>query len=502
MRNRAVRARRVTEQPVAAGSSAALRVMTVVLAAVALVALAAALVMKRSGSVNGWLVLAMLVLTVAATQRVAIFGDETAINSSIVILLGVAATAVAGAPLWVPAVCGLAAGLHWEHVRNRASRKLVVNASCTTLAVLAAAELGRVTLSVGGSGWIAIGSAAVLSVVAYWTVNNVLVAAILAAADGDSPAHHIRDLTRSETELLPVAALGFLAGFVILRDLGAWPTILVLVGLLVVTDQVVVRRLTTRSVRRTGGIAVLASGVVLVVGASAYGASAERFPSAAPLPILLGLGVLASVVVVRIRPSLTRMVLVVCVAAAVVVFHRGDGAVAPLLVMIGVVVPVVFAHTRRATRLRLIIAIALATMAMISTTAFLPSSVVSSVSGAALVGLLCGLSGLLGWHSSTCVGTLRDRGIEWLVALDMLRTDTPAFLVGGVVGGLVGWIGLTVGDAFMGCAVAVALAIGAFVSTRRLRMSQTAAAGLSDHELLDVVRSSVLDLPASRLPPA
>jgi len=474
--------------------------MTIVLAVAALLGLFAALLLDRSGNVNRWLVLALLVLTVAATQRVAIFGDETAINSSIVILLAAAATAVAGAPLWVPAVCGLAAGLHWEHVRNRASRKLVVNASCTTLAVLAAAELGRVTLDIGGSGWVAIGGAALLSVAAYWTVNNVLVATILAAAEGNTPMHHIQALTRSETEVLPLAALGFVAGFVVLRDVGGWATILVLVGLLVVADQVVVRRLANSSVWRIGVIGVLASGVVLAAGAAVYTTSAEHLPSTVPLLTLLGLGVLASFIVVHIQPSLARMVLVVDVSAAAVVFRGRYGALAPFLVMIAVIVPVVAAHMKMGTRLRLIFAIAIATGVIVSATAFLPSRAVSSVGGAAVVGCLCGLSGLVGWHIGMSVGMFRHRGIEWFVALDMLRGDMPVFLVAGVVGGLVGWIGLNVGDAYMGSAIAVALTIGASVSTQRLRALRRASIGLSDDELLDVVRSSVLDLPASRVP--
>jgi hypothetical protein len=497
---RVVAAEQIGRRPVPERPSVVLKAMTVVLGLAAASGLAGAFLLGRPGDVDAWTVAALVVLSVVATQRVAIFGDETAINSSMVILSAAAATAVAGGPLWVPAVCGLAAGLHWDHVRNGAFRKLVVNASCTTLATLAAAALGRSLFVAGASEWIAVGLSAILAVVGYWTVNNVLVAAILWAADGGSLGRHIRELTRSETELLPFAILGFVAGYVVLRDVGTWAMVLALVGLLLVADPVVVRRLAPKSVWRVSGIVALTAGVLLAVGISADTASAEKFPASAEFLALVGLGGLGALALVRIRPAAARAALVVAGSAAFIVFHRGEPALGPLVVLIATGLPLLSPPVSNSARRRLAYSIVLGATVLVSATVFLPSAFVSSAGGAVVAGAVAGCAALIGWHLSVLIESLREHGVEGYVAVGLIRSDVPLFVGGGLAGGLVGWIGLHVGVASMGGALTAIMLMAVVISLRRRALVSPSALELSDDELLDVVRSALLGLPASRLP--
>jgi len=462
--------------------------------------LVATFALAPTGGVAVWVVVALLVLAVAATQRVAIFGDETAINSSMVILSAAAATTAAGGPLWLPAVCGLAAGLHWDHVRNRAFRKLVVNTSCTTVAALAAAELGRRPFVAGVPEWLAIGLGAILAVVTYWAVNNCLIAIVLWSADGGSLRRHVKDLTRSETELLPLAALGFVAGYWVLRGLGTWEMVLVLVGLLLVADRVMVRRIGAGSAWRIAGTVTVAAGILVAVGVSAEAASTERFPATAGLLILGLLGALGSVVLVHVRPAIARAASVMAGSAAVVALHSGYPALGPLVVILAAGAPLMSQPRRKAARRRQAISIALEATALVSATVFLPSGFVSSIGGSSIAGLVAGFAALTGWHLSMALEAFHETGVECRVALDLVRSDLLLFVGGGGVGGLVGWIGLHAGVAYMGGALAAAMLVVG-VRFRWTRVSgPPSTIELSDNDVLDVVRSAVLGLPASRLP--
>ena len=69
-----------------------------------------------------------------------------------------------------------------------------------------------------------------------------------------------------------------------------------------------------------------------------------------------------------------------------------------------------------------------------------------------------------------------------------------------LIGGAVGWAGITFGMAGFGVGLLLGLSV-MLVSTRRRQQPKTnSATDLGHDQLLDVLQSALLDLPASRLP--
>lgn len=476
-----------------------LRILTFVLAGSAAAVFVGSTVFGVRGGVSAWTAAALLVLSVISSQRVAIFGDETAINSSIVVLAAAAATAAAGGPLWVPAICGVAAGLHWDHIRHRALRKLLVNASCMTLAVSSASLLGRTVVDVDKSAIAVVVLGSALTTIAYWAVNNGLLSLVLWSADGVSFRHQVFDLSRSETEMLPFAMLGFMAGFELLNHVGLWAMVLAVVGLLLASDRVVIQRLGSKSSRRLMGATALLALVTVALAVALYAAVQEAQPSVAALAALALEGALATVVLSTVCRSAARVVPVACGAAALVFFHNGHAAVGSLVVIMTAGVPLLFAKTSKRARRHVVTAAVIGGGTLVSATALLPAALVSSAGGAALTGAVAGCSYLLGWHAETLVQAFRTREIDKCVALDLVRSDWLAYCGFGLVGGLLGWIGQRYDLAIMAIAFAVVMSVWLVVARNRGRVARRRL-DINDAEVLDVVRSAVLDLPASRVP--
>jgi hypothetical protein len=208
-----------------------------------LTALAITAVVTEGGHgahVDLWAVGALLALTVVGTHGEEVFGDETAINGSMLVVLASAGIAYAGGPIWVAALCGLAAGLHWHHLRDGAARKILVNTCTTTLSALAAGEVGR-ALATKHPAVIAVVASGLAAVFIYWLTDNVLVATVLAVAHGRSVRDHVRELVRSETEVIPFAVLGFVNGYAFIK-VSSWLGVLCAIALLLVTEGFIFRR--------------------------------------------------------------------------------------------------------------------------------------------------------------------------------------------------------------------------------------------------------------------
>src|SRR5262249_7876477 len=147
---------------------------------------------------------------------------------------------VGGGPIWVPLTCGLLGGLNWDHIRSLEIQKIVVNAACTTLAVVVAAELARIVYIVIEPPWLASLVSAAVAAATYWVVDNGAVSIVLAAVDGRPVVNHLRELVKSETLLVPFGWAGFLAGYYALHGVATWIVALAIFGLLAIADVVVI----------------------------------------------------------------------------------------------------------------------------------------------------------------------------------------------------------------------------------------------------------------------
>jgi hypothetical protein len=482
-----------------ASPSARLRLVTIVLALSAAAAVTSTLLLAPESSVRTWDLAILLGLAIAASQRVAIFGDETAINTSMVVLLASAGLAARGGPLWVPAVCGVVAGLHWDHVRNLAVRRLVVNASCTTLAVIASSLAGRVAYSSAGTVGLLVPIVGAGAVCIYWLVDNGLVALVLSAVDRSSPKRHLKELTRSETQILPFAFSGFLLAFVVPSRFGGFVFATSLLGLVLVADAVVVQARGRRSARLLLHTALLPAVLVGVVAVLVLAVVKDGIPTQAAFFLLLVAGLVGSLVLIRRPLTLTMCAPIVCATGAGVALGAGHAFFPSIAVaMSACLIPSSRLSTWSA-RLTLLCAAGVGSIAISCSLTLVPHQVVFSLWGALLAGAAAGLAGLFGWHSVVVLALmLRSDHADWRTALGNTASDLATFVLAGLVGGASGWTLVHSGLVASGTLLVVGLAI-AIMTTQPTRLVAPQPS-LADDQLLDVLQSALLDLPASRLP--
>lgn len=452
----------------------------------------------RDFPANQWALAALLLLTVLGTHSEEVFGDETAINGSILVILAAAGVAYAGGPFWIAGACGLVAGLHWHHVRDRAVRKLLVNTAFTTLSALAATEVAR-ALATDKPSLVAVAACAIATVMAYWLTDNILVAVVLTIVDGRPFREHARELVRSETEVIPFALLGFMCGYLFVVE-GPWLGVLGTAALLVLTETVVFRSRRRGSVRRFAPwvlrLAPTAAACV-VLGASDLGAMRH-----AGLLVVLAVTSFVGVVVLdRFRASWGLVALVVCAVGAAVALPRDSPTAVTLIV--GVAACLGFVVRSRQIRNRLTVLSAAAVVALgLGELISAVGPALSSVEGSLLLGLLAGLTALLAWHSVIGLTLVLDLGRSMSSSVGTaICGDAGLILAGGVCGVGVGWIGSRLGVPGLIASIAVLFGVGCLL----LALSGRRRAGddepdVADDELLDVLRSALLDIPASRLP--
>ncbi len=462
-------------------------------------ALALSVVNGREPYANPWVVGSLLLLTVLGTHSEEVFGDETAINGSILVILAGAGIAYAGGPLWIPAACGLVAGLHWHHIRDRAVRKLLVNTSFTTLSALAATAVARV-LATERPGVITVAACGLATVMAYWLTDNLLVALVLTIVDGRPLREHARELVRSETEVIPFALLGFVCGCVVVTG-GVWFGVLGTAALLVLTETVVFRASRQVSVRRSAQWAIriapiAAAGAVLGtigLGGIRHGGVLVLIAVAS----FIGVGILD-----RLRASLGLFALVVCAVGAAVGLPGNRPLGVALIIGVGACGGFMMRHRQTRTRLTVLSAAASAVMASGGLIAVLKPGFSSSLEGAFLVGLLGGLAALLAWHTILVLTLVLDRGRSILPSAGTVMCgEAGLILTGGLCGGGAGWIGTRLGPPGLFASLVLLLVVVGLVLALSVRQEvERDEPDLAGDELLDVLRSALLDVPASRLP--
>jgi hypothetical protein len=465
----------------------------------AVAALSLAVAGGREPYANPWVVGSLLLMTVLGTHSEEVFGDETAINASILVILAGAGIAYAGGPFWISAACGLVAGLHWHHIRDRAVRKLLVNTSFTTLSALAATGVARV-FATERPGVIAVAACGLATVMAYWLTDNVLVALVVTIVDGRRLRDHARELVRSETEVIPFALVGFVCGYVVVTG-GAWLGVLGTAALLVFTETVVFRAARRGSVRRSAQWAIRIvpiAAAAAVLGTVDFGGIRHGGVLALlAVATFIGVGILD-----RVRASLGLFAFVACTLGAAVGLPSNRPLGVALIIGVGACGGFMVRHRQPRNRLTVLSAAASAAMAAGALIAALEPGLSSSVEGTFLVGLSGGLAALLAWHTIIGLTLALDRGRSMLASAGTVMCgEAGLILTGGLCGAGAGWIGTRFGSPWLFVSLALLLGVTGLVLAPSIRREvERDDPDLPVDELLDVLRSALLDVPASRLP--
>ena len=204
-------------------------------------ALAAAVVVTAIASpIHDMRTLAVLAfLTVVAEHRDRLFGDETSMSGSIVVVMAAVVT-FAGNGLLGPFLCGAVAGLYWPHLRDRAWSKIIVNGASIGFSSLSACALfGSIEPNDPSVPTTLLLS--VPAVLLYWLVNSAVLAAAMTLLERGQFRATFANLIRSETQMIFFALLGGLCGLLVL-EVGLWEGAAALVGVLVAVDVLVIGR--------------------------------------------------------------------------------------------------------------------------------------------------------------------------------------------------------------------------------------------------------------------
>ena len=174
---------------------------------------------------------------------------------------------------------------------------------------------------------------------------------------------------------------------------------------------------------------------------------------------------------------------------------------APLVAAL--VVCLVPMRRRRTNRSRLLLIGATGLAAVSATAAIdvLPRGLLTSLPGCVLCGAVGGLAALTAWHATLGLTLILKLGPQSASAVTgIMRDEIALALAAGICGAGSGWIGARWGAAGLAASIAALLAVAwAFIGRPR-DVEDVGQASLGDDELADVLRSALLDIPASRLP--
>lgn len=149
--------------------------------------------------------LALAVLVVLAEHRFVLFGDETSMSASIIVVVASIFVFADTAPLAGPLLIASIAGLYLPHLRAGAFTKVAFNGTGMGLAAWAASITA---IGVDGLEQSPLGAllAVAATLAAYWTLNNVVVAGHQATVCGQRYTASAVNLIASDTEVLVWAA--------------------------------------------------------------------------------------------------------------------------------------------------------------------------------------------------------------------------------------------------------------------------------------------------------
>jgi hypothetical protein len=429
------------------------------------------------------------VILVGAEHRDRLFGDGTSVSGSIVVSMASIAVFARGQWLAAPMICSAVAGLYWPHIRTRALSRIAINAGSMSLAAGTAAFVFRVVAPPSNAIGVQLSIAGVLALSTFWIINSAILAAAVAALQGRRWLRVVLDLVRSDTALLPFALIGLGCGYLVGRA-GEWIGWLALLVTLALADALLIRKGVARVKRQTTAAATL------VVALAVFGATALMVSNVGYSLIAVVVLAMLGVLLPDRRFRFAQLFVVTCLVTAAVVFHSDAPLFAPLAVALAVCIAASI-RTRTDSILPLASATALAAVAVGSASVLLPIDLEATIWGALVMGLVCGVAALIGWHVALGLDLATRLGAgAWRSVVDLARTDLHAFVLAGFVGSICGWFGRVDGVRGLAVSLSAACVLGIVAA----RVSRRAVTKLGDDALLDVVQSALLDLPASPLP--
>jgi len=149
--------------------------------------------------------IALALLVILAEHRFVLFGDETSMSASIVVVVASIFVFTETSPLAGPILVASIGGIYIPHLRTRAFSKIAFNGAGMGIgAACAALVVGAFTIP-GDSNSRTV-CTAFAAVVIYWVVNNTIVAGHQVALCGAGFRSSARLLICAETDVLPWAA--------------------------------------------------------------------------------------------------------------------------------------------------------------------------------------------------------------------------------------------------------------------------------------------------------
>jgi hypothetical protein len=452
-----------------------------------------------TGPAVGWKPLLVLAaLLVFAEHRDRLFGDQTSASGSIVVAMAAVVAFSDGPWLAGPMLCSAFAGAYWPHIRNRAWSRVAVNASSMSLAAATSATIFHLV----GTGAHEIGVRAAAggaaAVLAFWIVNSLVLGIAVATIQRRELWDICRSLLVSETELLIFAYGGFLVGFAF-ANAPMWTAALSLALLLVVLDLLVMGRSTRESYALNLAAPAIEAFAVLATAAW-LGLDNARLANPVFLT-LVGFGLGAGLVGIRRREEFVLFAGLLAGTAAVVSPGIRGSFFAPLAIALAVCLVPMWRRRTSRSRLSLIGAAGLAAVSATAAIDLLPRGLLISLPGSVLVGAVGGLAALTAWHATlglTLILKLGPRSVSAVTGV--MRDEIALALVTGICGAGSGWIGARWGVAGLAASLVAVLGVAwALIGSPR-NVEELGQTSLGDDELADVLRSALLDIPASRLP--
>jgi hypothetical protein len=427
-----------------------------------------------------------------AEHRDRLFGDETSVSGSIAVAMATILVFAPGSWLAGPMICASLAGCYWPHIRARAWSRVAINAAAMSLAAAGAAAIVHAFLKTQAFD-LRLAVVGCVAVAVFWICNSVVLAAAVATIQQRRPFAIAWRLVKSDVGLLPFAYMGFLSGVLAAGGgtVNAW---LALLAILVLLDRIVIRaseRTALAPLLWTAGLIGIASLGIVIAMASGSTASTA-------LPLLCSGGLIAFAMADEMQPGLGLGVQVAATVAAAIVLRGTQPIVGPLLV--GVTTPLtalVQCRTGRAA-LREATSAVVASIAIAVCALFYGADTGASLLRSLTLGVLAAGVAAVAWHAMQLMWlTVEGKRRLYRSAIDVFVADLPVALIGGVLGALAGWG--CYGYGARDVVIATVLALLAARSIASLLDDAHHKRQTTSDDLLDLVRSAVLDLPASRL---
>src|SRR5262249_26795954 len=131
-------------------------------------------------------------LVVLAEHRFVLFGDETSMSGSIIVMIAAVFVFADTAPLAGPMLVAALGGLYLPHVGERRCSLIVSNAAGYSLSALAAAATIAVSGYSGTTSWQMRAACVAVAVALGWAINSFVVGLASSVRSGDELAASLR----------------------------------------------------------------------------------------------------------------------------------------------------------------------------------------------------------------------------------------------------------------------------------------------------------------------